>query len=64
VCQILNIQKSLEALSKSLEGFEKQMPSVQDLVLQLFTSLNTTSHAKTALSWILAAERPLTIDEM
>jgi hypothetical protein len=64
VCQILNIQKSLEALSKSLEGFEKQRPSVQDLVLQLFTSLNTTSHAKTALSWILAAERPLTIDEM
>jgi hypothetical protein len=64
VCQILNAQKSPENLTKTLEGIEKQKPSVQDLVLQLFTSLNTTSQAKTVVSWILAAERPLTIDEI
>jgi hypothetical protein len=64
VCQILNAQKSPEALIKTLEGVEKQRPTVQDLVLQLFTSLNTSSQAKTVVSWILAAERPLTIDEI
>jgi hypothetical protein len=64
VCQILNAQKSPESLTKFLEGVEKQKPSIQDLILQLFTSLNTTSQAKTVISWILAAERPLTIDEM
>ncbi|KAH8730903.1 hypothetical protein GQ44DRAFT_672903 [Phaeosphaeriaceae sp. PMI808] len=64
ICQILNAQKSPDALSKTLEGFEKQKPSIQDLVLQLFTSLNTSSQAKTVISWILAAERPLTIDEI
>jgi hypothetical protein len=63
VCEILNAQKSPDVLAKTLETFEKQKPSVQDLVFQLFTSLNTTGHAKTLLSWILAAERPLTIDE-
>ncbi|KAF2036681.1 hypothetical protein EK21DRAFT_105994 [Setomelanomma holmii] len=64
VCQILNTQKSQDVLVKSLESFEKQKPAVQDLVLQLFTSLNTTQQARTVLSWILAAERPLTIDEI
>jgi hypothetical protein len=64
VCQILNAQKSPETLTKFLEGVEKQKPSIQDLILQLFTSLNTTSQAKTVVSWILAAERPLTVDEM
>jgi hypothetical protein len=64
VCQILNAQKSPESLTKTLENVEKQKPAVQDLVLQLFTSLNTTTQAKTVVSWILAAERPLTIDEI
>ncbi|OAK96279.1 hypothetical protein IQ06DRAFT_229985 [Phaeosphaeriaceae sp. SRC1lsM3a] len=64
VCHILNTQKSPENLTKSLEGFEKQRPTIQDLVLQLFNSLNTTKEAKTVVSWILAAERPLTIDEI
>ena len=64
ICEILNAQKSPEALTKSLDGFEKQKPSAQDLIFQLFTSLNTTNDTKTLLSWMLAAERPLTIDEM
>jgi hypothetical protein len=64
LCEILNAQKSPDALTKTLEGFEKQKPSAPDLVSQLFTSLNTTNEAKTLLSWILAAERPLTIDEI
>jgi hypothetical protein len=63
MCEILNAQKSPESLVMNLGDFEKRNPSVRDLVLQLFTSLNTTSHAKTLLSWILAAKRPLTIDE-
>ncbi|KAF1911127.1 hypothetical protein BDU57DRAFT_462289 [Ampelomyces quisqualis] len=64
MCQILNAQKSPENLTKSLETIEKQKPSIQDVVLQLFNSLNTSSQAKTVVSWILAAERPLTIDEI
>ena len=64
ICEILNAQKSPEALVKALESFEKQRSSAPDLVSQLFTSLNTTNEAKTLLSWILAAERPLTIDEI
>lgn len=64
ICEILNAQKSPEALTKTLEGFEKQKPSAPDLVSLLFNSLNTTSEAKTLLSWMLAAERPLTIDEI
>lgn len=63
-CEILNTQKSPEALNKALESLESSKPSVQDLVLKVFTSLNTNNHAKTLLSWILAAERPLTIDEI
>lgn len=49
---------------KTLEGFESTKPSVQDLVLKLFNSLNITANAKTLLSWVLASERPLTIDEI
>ncbi|KAH3949571.1 hypothetical protein HBH64_038280 [Parastagonospora nodorum] len=64
VCQILNAQKSPETVTKFLDTVEKQKPSIQELILQLFTSLNTTSQAKTVVSWILAAERPLTIDEI
>ena len=64
ICDILNAQKSPEALIKSMESFEKQKPTAQDLVSQLFQSLSTTNEAKTLLSWILAAERPLTIDEI
>ncbi|KAF2130419.1 hypothetical protein P153DRAFT_314293 [Dothidotthia symphoricarpi CBS 119687] len=63
-CENLNTQKSPEAFTKSLENLETSKPSVHDLVLKVFTALNTTSHAKTLLSWLLAAERPLTIDEI
>ncbi|KAL5118848.1 hypothetical protein ACEQ8H_003170 [Pleosporales sp. CAS-2024a] len=64
VCQILNAQKSPEGVIRSLESVEKQKPSIQDLILQLFTSLNTSTQVRTVVSWILAAERPLTIDEI
>lgn len=63
LCEILNAQKSPDAVTKALETVEKQKPTIQDLTLQLFTSLNTTKSAQTLLSWILAAERPLTVDE-
>lgn len=64
VCQILNAQKTAEGLTKALDIFEGKKPSAQDLILILFNALHTTNHAKTLLSWILAAERPLTIDEI
>jgi tetratricopeptide (TPR) repeat protein len=64
VCEYLNSQKSADAITKTLTGFESSKPSVQDLVLKLFTSLDTTSNAKTVLSWIMAAERPLTVEEI
>ncbi|KAF2715445.1 NACHT domain-containing protein [Pleomassaria siparia CBS 279.74] len=63
-CETLNTQKSHDALIKTIEGLEKSKPSINDLVLKVFTSLNVTEHAKTLVSWILAAERPLTIDEI
>jgi hypothetical protein len=64
VCQNLNSQKSGDAVTKTLASLQSSKPSVQDLVLKLFTSLETTNHAKTALSWLMAAERPLTMEEI
>jgi len=63
-CEILNSQKSPEAVTKALENLESAKPSIQDIVLKLYTSLDITNNAKTLLSWIIAAERPLTIDEI
>jgi hypothetical protein len=80
-CQILNAQKTPEAVSKVLENLESTKPSAQDLVLRLFTSFDITGkplldmhvsytdpsasdETKLLLSWILAAERPLTLDEI
>ncbi|KAL6702907.1 hypothetical protein ACN47E_000808 [Coniothyrium glycines] len=64
ICELLNAQKSLEALIKSLESYESSKLTAQDLILKLYTVLSPTSDAKTMLSWILAAERPLTIEEI
>ncbi|KAF2681791.1 hypothetical protein K458DRAFT_391739 [Lentithecium fluviatile CBS 122367] len=61
VCENLNSQKSADAVTKTLHQLSKS--SVQDLVFKLFPS-DTTSNAKTVLSWIMAAERPLTIEEI
>jgi len=64
VCENLNSQKSSDAVTKTLTSLQSAKPTVQDLVLKLFTSLDITNNAKTALSWIMAAERPLTISEI
>jgi tetratricopeptide (TPR) repeat protein len=64
VCENLNSQKSSDAVTKTLTAMHSSKSSVQDLVLKLFTSLDTTNNAKTALSWIMAAERPLTVAEI
>lgn len=63
-CETLNAQKSPEALTKTLESLEASKPSINDLVLKVVTTLNPGLHEKTLLSWILAAERPLTFDEI
>jgi hypothetical protein len=63
-CELLNTQQTPDALTKALENFESSKPSVQDLILKLFNSLNLANDAKTLLSWIMAAERPLTIEEI
>lgn len=62
--EVLNFQKTPEAITKTLENMESTKPSAHDLILKLFTSLEVTNNAKAVLSWILAAERPLTIDEI
>lgn len=64
VCQLLNTQKSPEALTSTLDTITSKKPTIQDLILQLFTSLSPNNHAKTLVAWILAAERPLTVDEI
>ncbi|ORX97905.1 hypothetical protein BCR34DRAFT_628497 [Clohesyomyces aquaticus] len=63
-CEILNSQKSDDAVKKTAENLVTSKPSVKDLVLKLFAALNITQNAKTLLSWILAAERPLTTEEI
>lgn len=63
-CEILNLQKSNDAITSTLQSFESSKPSSQNLVHKLFTSLEPNSNAKTLLSWILAAERPLTTEEI
>ncbi|KAF2628800.1 hypothetical protein BU25DRAFT_365743 [Macroventuria anomochaeta] len=63
-CELLNFQKSADAITSTLRDLESKKPPVQSLVHQLFTSFEPTSNAKTLLSWILAAERPLTTEEI
>ncbi|UPX15179.1 uncharacterized protein EKO05_0005636 [Ascochyta rabiei] len=63
-CELLNSQKSTDAITSTLQSLETSKPSVQTLVHKLFTSFEPTNNAKTLLSWILAAERPLTTEEI
>ncbi|EUC45871.1 hypothetical protein COCMIDRAFT_5004 [Bipolaris oryzae ATCC 44560] len=64
ICELLNGQKSPDAMSKVISGLETSKPTVSDLIVTLFKQLNPSNDAKTMLSWVLAAERPLTIDEI
>ncbi|KAF2727980.1 hypothetical protein EJ04DRAFT_450238 [Polyplosphaeria fusca] len=62
-CELLNKEKSPEAFIKALDSLTTSKASTDDLVLKFVTSLELTSNAKTLLSWLLAAERPLTVEE-
>ena len=64
ICELLNGQKSPDAINKTLEGLEASKPTISDLIVSLIKQLNPSNDAKTLLSWVLAAERPLTIDEI
>ncbi|KAF2812396.1 NACHT domain-containing protein [Mytilinidion resinicola] len=64
VCQLLNLEKTPESFSKTWEAFETTHPSVQDVTLKVITVLDPTNDAKTILSWIAAAERPFTLQEI
>jgi tetratricopeptide (TPR) repeat protein len=63
-CELLNIQKSGDGVTSILQDLESKKPVVQNLVHRLFTSFEPSNNAKTLLSWILAAERPLTTEEI
>ncbi|KAH6633587.1 hypothetical protein C7974DRAFT_412571 [Boeremia exigua] len=63
-CELLNAQKSADGVTSTLRDLESSKPTVQNLVHKLFTSFETSSNAKTLLSWLLAAERPLTTEEI
>lgn len=63
-CELLNTQRSGDGVTSTLQNLESKKPTVQSLVHQLFTSAEPSSNAKTLLSWILAAERPLTTEEI
>jgi tetratricopeptide (TPR) repeat protein len=63
-CELLNTQKSGDGITSTLQDLESKKPTVQSLVHRLFTSFEPTNNAKTLLSWILAAERPLTTEEI
>jgi hypothetical protein len=64
VCEILNAQKSPDAVTKTLESLESSRPSEQDLVQKVFGLIDQTENTKKLLSWVLAAERPLTTEEI
>ncbi|KAF1964590.1 hypothetical protein BU23DRAFT_492067 [Bimuria novae-zelandiae CBS 107.79] len=64
VCEILNLEKSGEGFNKTLESLTSTPGPIQDLVSKLFSSSALNNEAKILLSWLLAAERPLTIEEI
>ena len=63
-CEVLSLEKTNESFNKTVETLVTSEGNVQDLVLRLFTSLAPSGDAKTLLSWLLAAERPLTMEEI
>jgi tetratricopeptide (TPR) repeat protein len=63
-CELLYLANSNEVMTKTLSNFESSHPAVEELVLRLTTSLDLQDNAKAVLSWILAAERPFTVDEI
>jgi Cdc6-like AAA superfamily ATPase len=42
-CQTINVQKSPDAVTKTLQNLQSKKPSVQDLVLGLYSTLDITS---------------------
>lgn len=63
-CEILNLEKSNDGFNKAVESLKSSNGQPQDLVSKLFTALPLSNDAKVLLSWILTAERPLTIEEI
>ena len=63
-CELLKPQNSFDAMVAILQDLEGSKSSVQNLVHMLYTSVGSSSNADTLLSWILAAERPLTTQEI
>lgn len=63
-CELLNLQKSGDGITSTLQDLESKKPTVKSLVHRLFTSFEPTNNAKVLLSWVLAAERPLTTKEI
>ncbi|KAF2261879.1 hypothetical protein CC78DRAFT_469263 [Lojkania enalia] len=63
-CEILCLEKSLETFNKSLGAISSSQVSVPDLVVKLLKSLEPKNNAMTLLAWLLAAQRPFTIDEI
>jgi len=62
-CEILKLEKSGEGFTNTLNAIASQ-GHVQELVLKLFTLSVHTNESKQLLSWLLTAERPLTVEEI
>lgn len=63
-CGILRLQQSGETITKALDDLESSRLSIQALVQKLFLALNLSNEAKSLLSWVITAERPLTTGEI
>ena len=61
--QWASARKSQEDFGKTIESLEHAKPSTQDLALKLFPK-EVSATTKTVLSWILSAERPLSVLEI
>lgn len=63
-CEILNKQTSTENMNKLFDKLISPGAQISDLVLTLFNILELNDKAKTILSWLMVANRPLTVDEL
>lgn len=64
VSQLLVETKTADEFTKSCDEFEKQKPSVSDLVHRTLSRHELHTLTKTIIGWLVSAERPLSIYDL
>lgn len=63
-CELLMREKSQAGFLKAVADFETSPPSIQEITLKLLSVLELSTSEKHILSWLVTAERPLTLLEI